>query len=59
MMLVLSREAGETIQIGENITITVKSVKGGRCQIAIDAPREIRVMRKEIYEREHSTNNRA
>lgn len=47
-MLVLSRKAGESIQIAENISITIADVRGGRVRLSIDAPRSIRVVRGEI-----------
>lgn len=48
MMLVLSRKAGETIQIADNISITVSHVRGGRVRLSIDAPQSVRVIRKEL-----------
>lgn len=50
-MLVLSRKAGESIIIGDNITITLCSVSGQRVKFGIDCPKEIRVDRKEIREK--------
>lgn len=47
-MLVLSRKKGESIQIAENINITVCEVRGGRVRLSIDAPRSVRVLRGEI-----------
>ncbi len=47
-MLVLSRKKGESIQIAENISITVCEVRGGRVRLSIDAPRSVRVLRGEI-----------
>lgn len=51
-MLVLSRKTGETIQIDENIFVTVSEVKGGRVRLSIEAPKSVRIVRKEILERE-------
>ena len=51
-MLVLSRKAGESIQIDDNIFVTVSEVKGGRVRLSIDAPRSIRIVRQEILERD-------
>ncbi|MEZ6130928.1 MAG: carbon storage regulator CsrA [Planctomycetaceae bacterium] len=51
-MLVLSRKTGESIQIDDNIFVTVTEVKGGRVRLSIDAPRSVRIVRKEILERE-------
>lgn len=47
-MLVLSRKASERIQIGENITVEVRRIAGNRVTIAIDAPRDIRILRGEL-----------
>lgn len=47
-MLVLSRKAGQKIQIGENITIEVRRVAGNRVTVSVDAPRELRILRGEI-----------
>ncbi len=49
-MLVLSRKQSESIVIGENITIKVMRISGGRVRIAIDAPDDIRVSRAELLE---------
>ena len=47
-MLVLSRKAGESIQIADDITLTVSRVQGGRVRLSIDAPRNVRILRKEV-----------
>jgi len=52
MMLVLSRKIGETIQIDDDIFVTVSEVKGGRVRLSIEAPKSVRIVRKEILERE-------
>lgn len=51
-MLVLSRKQGESIQIDENIFVTVSEVKGGRVRLSIDAPRSVRIVRKEVLDRD-------
>lgn len=51
-MLVLSRKQGESIQIDENIFVTVSEVKGGRVRLSIEAPRTVRIVRKEVLERD-------
>ena len=49
-MLVLTRNINEQIIIGDNITITVVSVRGDRVRLGIDAPKEVPVHRREVYE---------
>lgn len=51
-MLVLSRKTGESIQIDDNIFVTVSEVKGGRVRLSIQAPNSVRIVRKEILDRE-------
>ena len=49
-MLVLSRQSDETIIIGDNIRVTIVEVRGDKVRIGIDAPRDVTVHRKEIYD---------
>ena len=49
-MLVLTRRPGEKIFIGDNVSLTVVEVKGDSVRIAVDAPREVKIYRGEIYE---------
>jgi carbon storage regulator len=50
-MLVLARRVGETIMIGDNITVTILGVKGNQVRLGTNAPKEVAVHREEIYER--------
>jgi carbon storage regulator len=50
-MLILTRRRTETVVIGDNISITVLDVKGGRVRLGVNAPREIIVNREEILEK--------
>jgi len=58
-MLALTRKKGESIIIGDNITITVLSTSGDSVKIGIAAPRHIPVNRKEIYEQILAQNEQA
>ena len=49
-MLILQRKVGESIQIGDDILITVNSVEKGRVRIAIEAPTAIPILRTELLE---------
>jgi carbon storage regulator len=50
-MLVLSRKLGETLVIGDNITVKVINVQGNAVRLGIEAPREVSVHRAEIHQR--------
>jgi carbon storage regulator len=50
-MLILTRRAGETLRIGENVEVTVMAINGAQVRIGIKAPRTVVVDREEIAER--------
>jgi len=50
-MLILTRRVGETVMIGEDVTVTVLGVKGNQVRIGVNAPRNVAVHREEIFER--------
>ena len=50
-MLILTRRVGETLMIGEDVTVTVLGVNGNQVRIGVNAPREVAVHREEIFER--------
>jgi carbon storage regulator len=51
VMLILSRKVNESLMIGDDVSVTVLSIKGGQIRIGISAPRDIAVHRQEIYEK--------
>ncbi len=55
-MLVLTRRAEEKIKIGDNIVISILGIEGGNVKIGIDAPKEITILRMEVFEQVQKEN---
>ena len=58
-MLVLSRQRDESIIIGDNIVVTIVDVRGDKVRLGIEAPREVSVHRREVYEAIQRENREA
>ncbi|WP_282876560.1 carbon storage regulator CsrA [Pseudomonas peli] len=50
-MLILTRKSGETLCIGDDISVTIVAINGNQVRIAIDAPKSVDVHREEVYQR--------
>lgn len=50
-MLILTRRVGETLMIGDEVSVTILGVKGNQVRIGVNAPKDVAVHREEIYQR--------
>ncbi|MEE3240251.1 MAG: carbon storage regulator CsrA [Pseudomonadota bacterium] len=55
-MLILTRRIGETLMIGDEVTVTVLGVKGNQVRLGVNAPRDVAVHREEIYDKINRQN---
>lgn len=58
-MLILTRRVGETLMVGDDVTVTVLGVKGNQVRIGVNAPKDVSVHREEIYQRILREKNQA
>ncbi len=56
-MLILTRRPGETLTIGDDITVTVLGIKGCQIRLGVNAPKDVEVHREEIYQRIQKEKN--
>jgi carbon storage regulator len=50
-MLILTRWVGETVRVGDDVTVTIVGVKGTQVRLGVSAPKDVTVHREEVYER--------
>jgi carbon storage regulator len=58
-MLILTRRIGESVKIGDNVTVAIMGIKGQQVRVGIDAPKDVTVLREEIEDRNKQDGNGA
>lgn len=58
-MLIINRKAGESLEIGEQVRVTVVGIEGGRVRLAIDAPKTVTILRSELVDETRAANRDA
>lgn len=58
-MLVLTRRAGETLMIGDDIKLTVVGIKSGQVRLGIEAPKDVQIQREELLLKKEKPENKA
>lgn len=58
-MLVLNRKIGESIILGDNIEVVILDISDGKIKIGIEAPKEVNILRKEVYDAVKAENQRS
>lgn len=58
-MLVITRKVGDSILIGDNIEVTITAIDGSSVKVAVNAPRDITILRKELYKEVQEENKEA
>jgi carbon storage regulator len=53
-MLILTRHLGESIMVGDDVTVTILGVKGNHVRVGINAPKHVAAHREEVYQRIHA-----
>ena len=56
-MLILTRKVGESLLIGDDVSITILNIRGNQVKIGVQAPKDVSVPREEIYQRIHQTKD--
>lgn len=58
-MLIITRKKGESLMIGDDIEITISKIEDGSVKIGINAPKDVTILRKELYEAVENENKKA